>query len=169
MELGLTWPLQRFLKCAPPPPGEADRFFCWDLHRITLQGQPCLLAVHAQSRYTLIRCMTPAEWGDLSGILAEEIRAAFVREGFGENAAKACLYQAGPACFSRTHGRREVAFLNRAWDDAAALSGLLLPGEQSQPLLCDELAGVPCRCAGFAEKAPARVHLARALAEKHLL
>ena len=40
MELGLTFPLQRFLKRRPPPCGtEPDRRFCWDLHVIALRGE----------------------------------------------------------------------------------------------------------------------------------
>ena len=39
MELGLTFPLQRFLKRKPPAYGaQPDRRFCWDLHVIDLRG-----------------------------------------------------------------------------------------------------------------------------------
>ena len=55
MELGLTFPLQRFLRRKPPDYGtETDRRFCWDLHVISLRGRRCLLAVHSHSRYTLM-------------------------------------------------------------------------------------------------------------------
>ena len=48
MELGLTFPLQRFLRRKPPDYGtETDRRFCWDLHVISLRGRRCLLAVHS--------------------------------------------------------------------------------------------------------------------------
>ena len=40
MELGITIPLERFLKRSSPPYGaETDRRFCWDLHVIDLRGQ----------------------------------------------------------------------------------------------------------------------------------
>ena len=40
MELGLTFPLQRFLKRRPPAYGaEPDRRLCWDLHVIDLRGR----------------------------------------------------------------------------------------------------------------------------------
>ena len=55
MELGLTFPLQRYLKVKPPVYGEeADRRFCWDLHVIDLRGRKCLLAVHCHSRYAFV-------------------------------------------------------------------------------------------------------------------
>ena len=58
MELGLTFPLQRFLKVKTPSYGtEPDRHFCWDLHVIDLRGHKCLLAVHCHSRYTLSAVM----------------------------------------------------------------------------------------------------------------
>ena len=47
MELGLTFPLQRFLKVKTPVYGtEPDRRLCWDLHVIDLRDRKCLLAVH---------------------------------------------------------------------------------------------------------------------------
>ena len=51
MELGLTFPLQRFLKIKAPDCGtQPDRRFCWDLHVIELRGRKCLLAVHCNSQ-----------------------------------------------------------------------------------------------------------------------
>ena len=51
MELGLTFPLQRFLKIKAPDCGtQPDRRFCWDLHVIELRGRKCLLAVHWNSQ-----------------------------------------------------------------------------------------------------------------------
>ena len=56
MELGLTFPLQRFLKVKTPAYGtQPDRRFCWDLHVIELRGRKSLLAVHCHSRYTFVR------------------------------------------------------------------------------------------------------------------
>ena len=37
--------------------------------------------------------------------------------------------------FTKTHGRREVAFLNRAWDDVMAAELALDENTKSQPLL----------------------------------
>ena len=82
MELGLTFPLQRFLKTKTPAYGtEPDRRFCWDLHVIDLRGRKCLLAVHCHSRYTFVRYdVAPVQWADLPGLfregLAESLAAA---------------------------------------------------------------------------------------------
>ena len=67
MELGLTFPLQRFLKRRLPAYGtEPDRRYCWDLHVIDLRGRKSLLAVHCHSRYTFVRFdLSPLEWADL--------------------------------------------------------------------------------------------------------
>ena len=67
MELGLTFPLQRFLKGKAPAYGtEPDRRFCWDLHVIDLRGRKCLLAVHCHSRYTFVRYdVAPVAWADV--------------------------------------------------------------------------------------------------------
>ena len=55
----------------------------------------------------------------------------------------------GPACLTRTHGRREVAFLNRAWEDVLALDLCLDTERQAQPLLDRAVNTCSSRCAGF--------------------
>ena len=84
MELGLTFPLQRFLHQKPPPYGaETDRRFCWDLHVIDLRGRPCLLAVHCHSRYTFVRFdVPPLLWADLPGCFAPVWRRAWLPPDF---------------------------------------------------------------------------------------
>ena len=73
MELGLTFPLQRFLGIKTPAWGtEPDRRFCWDLHVIRLRGRGCLLAVHCHSRYAFVRYdVTPLQWADLPALFRE--------------------------------------------------------------------------------------------------
>ena len=67
MELGLTVPLQRFLKEKPPAYGtEPDRRLCWDLHVIDLRGRKSLLAVHCHSRYVFVRYDVPPSSGRIS-------------------------------------------------------------------------------------------------------
>ena len=51
---------------------------------------------------------------------------------------------------TRTHGRREVAFLNRAWEDVLSLDLCLDMGQQAQPLLDYTVNTRPSRCAGSA-------------------
>ena len=59
MELGLTFPLQRFLKVKTPAYGtEPDRCFCWDLHIIDLRGRSSF-----QSPAYLSICMIAAAMG----------------------------------------------------------------------------------------------------------
>ena len=147
MELGLTFPLQRFLHQKPPPYGsEADRRFCWDLHVIELRGRKCLLAVHCHSRYTFVRFDVPGLlWADLP----ELFRTGLVdRIGI-------YLQAAGEMCLTRTHGRREVAFLNRAWEDVLSLDTCLDAASAAQPLLDWAVNARPSRCVGFDGLAPA--------------
>ena len=51
--------------------------------------------------------------------------------------------------FTKTHGRREVAFLNRAWDDVMAAELALDESIQSQPLLDQIINAKSSRCADF--------------------
>ena len=93
MELGLTFPLQRFLKLHPPAYGtDPGCRFCWDLHVIRLQGRRCLLAVHCCSRYAFVRY-------DVSA-LARRFRNIYSRRGPRRSpaptAAGRLLFSTGP-------------------------------------------------------------------------
>ena len=151
MELGLTFPLQRFLHVKTPAYGaEPDRRFCWDLHVIDLWGRKCLLAVHCHSRYTFVRYdVPPIQWTDIPGLFREGLRESLDAAGFTPEQVKGYLHQAETLKVTRTHGRREVAFLNRAWEDVQALDLCLDMSSQAQPLLDHAVNPRPGRCAGF--------------------
>ena len=157
MELGLTFPLQRFLHLKPPAYGaEPDRRFCWDLHVITLRGQKALLAVHCHSRYTFVRCgVPPLQWAELPGLFQEGLWESLTAAGFARPQVEAYLRQAGGVELTRTHGRREVAFLNRAWEDVLSLDLCVDTAACAQPLLDHAVNTRPSRCAGFDGPGPA--------------
>ena len=144
MELGLTWPLQRLLRTSAPYGAGLDALWCWDAHCITLRGRSALLLVHCASRYTCVR-LDP-DWSDLDGLVLEEIRLGL--EEAGADAA-AYLTELGRVSRTRTHGRREVAFLNRAWDDVLAADWLTDESAFHQTLLCAAVNERPCHCAAF--------------------
>ena len=137
MELGLTFPLQRFLKMKPPACGAAsDRRFCWDLHVIRLRGRVCLLAVHCHSRYAFVRYdVPPLLWADLPELFLAGLRESLTAAGFAQEQISGYLRSAEAISITRTHGRREVAFLNRAWEEVLALDLCLDTAQQAQPLL----------------------------------
>ena len=118
IELGLTIPLQRHLRVKALPYGqEPDRRFCWDLHVITLRGRSSLLAVHCHSRYTFVLYdLNRLEWERLPDVFREGLDHSLSAAGFPDGLAN-LLCCSGQPTFTKTHGRREVAFLNRAWDD----------------------------------------------------
>ena len=151
MQLGLTFPLQRKLKIKFVPYGSPmERQFCWDLHCITLRGQDSLLLVHCASRYTVVACgVTKFDWGGLPGFAMEQMRSGLLDAGLPEQVIKDYFRAAGAPELTRTHGRRAVAFLNRAWDDVLALDNTVDTAAQRQPLLEQAVNSVPCRCAGF--------------------
>lgn len=151
MELGLTFPLQRFLKVKTPAYGtQPDRRFCWDLHVIELHGRKSLLAVHCHSRYTFVRYdVSPLQWMDISKLFREGLLESLTAAGFSQARAEEYLQRAGTFFITRTHGRREVAFLNRAWEDVLALDLCLDPASQAQPLLDRAVNTRPSRCTGF--------------------
>ena len=151
MELGLTFPLQRFLGIKTPAWGtEPDRRFCWDLHVIRLRGRGCLLAVHCHSRYTFVRYdVSPFQWADIPGLFREGLLTSLAAAGFPRQQGEGYLQRARAFAITRTHGRREVAFLNRAWEDVLALDWCLDTASQAQPLLDHAVNTRPSRCVGF--------------------
>lgn len=168
MELGLTFPLQRFLKRDPPPYGaEPDRRRCWDLHVITLRGRKSLLAVHCHSRYAFVRYdAAPFQWTDLPALFREGLFESLTAAGFDRARVEVYLRQTGDLEITRTHGRREVAFLNRAWEDVLALDLCLDPDRQAQPLLDHAVNTRPSRCAGFDGLGTALERMAAVLEER---
>ena len=151
MELGLTLPLQRFLNVKTPACGtEPDRRLCWDLHVISLRGRRCLLAVHCHSRYTFV-CydVPPLRWANIYGLFRQGLLESLLAAGFSQERVERYLRQAGTLAITRTHGRREVAFLNRAWEDVREQDLCLDTDRQVQPLLDHAVNTRPSRCAGF--------------------
>ena len=161
LQLGLTIPLQRYLHITSLPYGEPlDRLYCWDLHRITLHGRDSLLAVHCASRYTFMAFdMTDADWTDLSAVAQSGIRRSLLETGINETHVSDYMAQAGAPVLTKTHGRREVAFLNRAWEDVMTHDFMVDKSSQEQPFLEQAVNALPCRCAGEDGVAPAREHL----------
>ena len=150
MELGLTIPLQRHLHIKALPYGqEPDRRFCWDLHVIFLRGCSSLLAVHCHSRYTFVLYdLSRLDWERLPDVFRDGLARSLSAAGFSLEAAYLLCGGCQPQ-FTKTHGRREVAFLNRAWDDVIAAELALDESTQSQPLLDLIVNAKACRCAGF--------------------
>ena len=150
IELGLTIPLQRHLHIkALPYSQESDRRFCWDLHVIPLRGRPSLLAVHCHTRYTFVLSdLSHPEWERLPDIFLDGLRLSLSAAGFPAETTKE-LCGSNPPLFTRTHGRREVAFLNRAWEDVMATELALDENSQSQPLLDQLVNAKLSRCAGI--------------------
>ena len=149
IELGLTIPLQRHLHIKTLPYGqESDRRFCWDLHVIPLRGRPSLLAVHCHTRYTFVLYdLNHLEWEYLPDVFLDGLRLSLSAAGFPAEVMKKLCSSELPL-FTRTHGRREVAFLNRAWEDVMAEDLALEESSQSQPLLDRLVNAKPSRCVG---------------------
>ena len=168
MQLGLTWPLQRLMKVSVPDGDPIHRGLCWDAHCITLRGHSSLLLVHCESRYTCVRYdLSPVDWNRLAELAGEEIRLGLLDAGIPEDRVSAYLEAAGKIEMTRTHGRREVAFLNRAWEDALFADLLVDQHNYRQPLLNDNVNSRLCRCAGADILSTAHAHLVRYFQENN--
>ena len=167
MQLGLTWPLQRLLKMSVPYGEPISRGLCWDAHCITLHGRSSLLLVNCASRYTCVRYDPSAlGWKCLEEIAVEEIRLGLLDAGIPEEQVGEYLQEAGEIQMTRTHGRREVAFLNRAWEDVLSADLLIDTSSQRQPVLNHAVNDRLCRCAGEDGMDTALAHLERYFQER---
>ena len=165
MQLGLTVPLQRHLKLKNLSCGEPlDRQYCWDLHVITLQGRPSLLAVHCATRYAFtLLDVTAFQWRTPQDTFLQGLRRSFAAVGVSAETTEQHLRDAGKPELTKTHGRREVAFLNLAWGDVAALDYSLDTASQFQPLLDCAVNQKPSRCVGADGLGEAAQRLIRSL------
>lgn len=152
MQLGLTIPLIKHLRIPSPPYGAAiPPAFCWELHCITLRGESALLAVHCQTRYTMVHhAMTHADWHTLADTFVCSLSHSLHLAGFDDCAVQGYFQQAGDLHLTKTHGRRTVAYLNRQWDDVVAADSLLDPTTSAQPWLEAQVNGIRRPCAGYA-------------------
>ena len=167
MQLGLTWPLQRLLKVSVPYGEPIERGLCWDAHCITLHGRSSLLLVHCASRYTCVRYdLSPMDWSHLEELVLEEIKQGLLETGTPEAQVTAYLREAGEIQLTRTHGRREVAFLNRAWEDVLSADLLVDQSSHRQPMLNHAVNDCLCRCAGEDGMDTAHAHLLRYFQER---
>ena len=133
---------------ALPYSQEPDCRFCWDLHIIPLRGRPSLLAVHCHTRYTFVLSdLSHPEWECLPDIFLDGLRLSLSAAGFPAERTKELCGSELPL-FTKTHGRRKVAFLNRSWEDVMAAELALDENSQSQPLLEQIVNAKPSRCAG---------------------
>lgn len=154
MQLGMTIPLQKFLRRKAPPYGAPeDLALSWELHRIPLGGLDTLVMVNASSRFcAAARGMTASDWLDLPGMAVALIRQSFAAEGIPAAVTAAYLKCAGVPVITKTHGRRPVAGLNRVVE---ALVNVELPpsnAEKFQRAHSHFANREVCRCAGFKEK-----------------
>ena len=167
MQLGLTWPLQRLLKMSVPYGEPIDRGLCWDAHCITLRGRSSLLLVHCASRYACVRYdLSALEWKNLEEIVVEEVRLGLLDAGIPEEQVVEYLQEAGEMQMTRTHGRREVAFLNCAWEDVLSADLLIDTSSYRQPALNHAVNDRLCRCAGENGIDTSLAHLERYFQER---
>jgi hypothetical protein len=103
--------------------------------------------------------MTPFDWSRLTDIVTEEIQFGLMDAGLPKGMIDQYLTEANAIHMTRTHGRREVAFLNRAWEDVLSSDLLIDPDSQRQPLLNHAVNQRLCRCAGCNTLSSAQVHL----------
>lgn len=150
MELGITIPLQRFLSHNKPSYGiQTDLKLCWDLHVVKPKGNPSLFAVHCSSRFAFIMYNpSPAEWNNLTGLFCLGLNEAFKNLGLSKKDTDIYLKAAGNPVITKTHGRRPIAFLNKAVDNFYALPADLDGGTMFQHHICDYINGSACRAAG---------------------
>ena len=169
MEFGCTFPLQRAVKLKGLPYGqETDRFFCWDLHCLDIRGRRSLVGTNCKNRFAFVLFdLNHWDWQALGTAavrgICESLAAGVSREG-----AQWYSKQLQTPALTRTHGRREVAFLNRMVEELLRNDGLLDLENELQPLMESVLNGCPCRAAGEEGMEAAAVRMQRELAARML-
>jgi hypothetical protein len=151
MQLGVTIPLQKFLKMSKPPYGEpVDLFFCWEIHKVLGLGRSTLIAVNASSRYAVVLIdMKAASWKHIPELVTDGIKQALTCDGYTHSQIETYLAVAGEMEFTKTHGRKPVAGLNRAVDMLYWIEKPLDECQLFQPIISASLNKDLCHAAGF--------------------
>ena len=94
MQIGITIPLQKFLKTSSPPYGPPENlFYCWEAHVIFFQGKETLVAVNASSRFAVVLWgMTAVDWAGYPELLKEGIALGLSGEGYTDEQVQERLF-----------------------------------------------------------------------------
>ena len=117
MQIGITNPLREFLRWKPfPPNSEEEPLFCWDAHRVKVDGRMMLVVCNAANRFAGVTAMRGADWKHLEDACRDLVAASMLECGFSAAAVGQYLARAGAPEFGRTHGRKAVGCMNRMVD-----------------------------------------------------
>ena len=117
MQIGITNLLREFLGWKPfPPNAEEPLAFCWDAHRVKVDGRVMLVVCNAANRFAGMTAMHGADWRRLGEVCRDLVVASMLECGFSMSAVDQYLVRAGGVEFGRTHGRRAVGCMNRLVD-----------------------------------------------------
>ncbi|MBR3317086.1 MAG: hypothetical protein IKG21_04615 [Atopobiaceae bacterium] len=117
MQIGITNPLRTFLRWkALPPNEECDLLWCWDAHRVQLDGRVMLVLCNAANRFCCVTAMRAADWKNLSKTCIDLIQRGMLASGFSRDAVDEYLQGRDQCSFERTHGRKAVGCMNAAID-----------------------------------------------------
>lgn len=137
MQFGITIPLQRFLRHPQPPYGEPNNLvFCWETHRVVMDGCEVMVLINASNRFLAAACMQPADWRLWEEVATASIRQALLASGFDGRVVDTYLFFGGAPEVTKTHGRRPVAFLNVLVDQLMAAPVRVDPAQAFQSGLC---------------------------------
>lgn len=117
MQIGITNPLREFLKWKPfPPNGDEAPIFCWDAHRVKVDGRVMLVVCNAANRFSGVTAARATDWKHLDEACVNLVRQSMLSCGFSPPAVDEYLSRAGAVEFGRTHGRKAVGCMNRMVD-----------------------------------------------------
>ncbi|HAM16701.1 MAG TPA: hypothetical protein DCP91_12765 [Eggerthellaceae bacterium] len=120
MQIGVTNPLREFLRWKPFPPNHEEQpLFCWDAHRVKVDGRIMLVVCNAANRFAGVTAMRAADWKRLGEVCWELVACSLRQCGFSAAAVDQYLIRAGAVEFGRTHGRSAVGCMNRMIDALA--------------------------------------------------
>lgn len=137
MELGLTFPLQRFLRIKTPAWGTepGPGAFCWDpaCHPPAGPRVPAGRPLPQPLRLWSAGMCPLLQREDIPGLFRAGLADSLTAAGLSPSRVEGYLEKAGPGLPHPHSWPREVAFLNRAWEDVLALDLCLDTERQAQP------------------------------------
>ncbi len=161
MQLGLTIPLQKYLRLRISPCMQPQELaYCWDLHLVHRDGKEGLIMINASSRFEIyLHDMRQSDWQRLPELAREHIARAFIAEELPRSWVKRYLLAAGPPELTGTHGRRAVGALNHVVEMLMYCTVSSNERRLEQPEIDWLLNETPGCAAGFSEPGRPRAFL----------
>jgi hypothetical protein len=119
MEIGLTANLKKKCNISKLPEAtEENLFYCWDVDIARYKNRIVLYIANSNNRFGCIICgMKLSAYKNIADYTVMQIKDILALNGYSEEDIEAYISKAGEATLTKTHGKKAIGAMNRAFMD----------------------------------------------------